>query len=259
MNAKFSGFSLIEMAFVLIIIGLVAGMTLPALKGMLDWQKATITTQNQEKILYALASYALQNKILPYAASPHSSRGIQDTEMKRRRGIIPYHDLGLPEAIAKDGYQRWFTYVVDDYYAVTPQLTAQIPSSIYPTPLRLCEKHTHLNSLNIKGLQTNVALVLISHGPQGRGAYPNPLSVPTQSSDEHQNATSENEIIDRPLSTNPNNPFSHKVLWITSKNLLALYGHAPCPSLVDVPQPSKNIFQPPQFPSQRDTLPKNTY
>lgn len=235
MRHKIPGFSLIEMAVVLIIIGLIGGITLPSLKAMLDWQKAAITAQNQEKILYALASYAIQNKTLPYAESPLSSQE-KAHKTTRRRGIVPYAALGLPESTAKDGYHHWFTYVVDDYYTVIPKIGSPMPLQ-QPTN-RLCEKQIHLNPLNIKGLQDSVAVVLISHGPQGRGAYPNPLKSEGLGSDEKQNATSETEIIDRPISQDPHNPFSHKVVWVTASNLLALYGHAPCPPIEGMPKPS---------------------
>lgn len=241
MTPKISGFSLIEMAIVLIIIGVMGGFTLPALKLMLDWQKGMTTAEHQEKILYALASYAVQHNILPYAADPNNPSGIQ--EKTRRRGIVPYADLGLPEAIAKDGYHRWFTYVVDDYYAVLPQWSAP-----QQRPSRLCEKIKHLNPLTIKGVPENVALALISHGSEGRGAYPL-VSLP-QGQDEAQNATSDKEIIDRPISQNPSNPFSHKVVWVTAKNLLALYGHAPCPPVEEVRLPA-NQFNPPQDPEKK--------
>jgi type II secretory pathway pseudopilin PulG len=224
MARNLPAFSLIEIAIVLIIIGLVSGMALPMLKSMIDWQKTTTTTQNQEKILYALASYAVQNKILPYAGDPETQQGKQDRG--RRRGIVPYADLGLPESAAKDGYHRWFTYVIDDHYATFPRISsgpvAQQPMS------RLCERGHHANPLTIKGFPEAIALALISHGPQGRGAYPNHLGNPPQGEDEIQNAASDTEIVDRPFSQDPLNPFSHKVVWVTPKNLMAIYARAPC-------------------------------
>ncbi len=106
MRYRISGFSLIEIAVVLIILGLIGGMAFPSLKAMLDWQKAATTAQNQEKILYALAGYAIKNKSLPYAANPLNPQERSQGIIRRRRGIVPYADLGLPEGMAKDGYQR---------------------------------------------------------------------------------------------------------------------------------------------------------
>lgn len=242
MRRNIPGFSLIEIAVVLIIIGLISGMALPAIITMLDWQKAATTAQNQEKILYALASYAIQNRSLPYAAKPINSYGKQDIETRRRRGIVPYTDLGLSENVAKDGYHHWITYVLDHDYATLPEkpqgkLLMERPKN------KLCEMpqsstYLHLNPLHIKGGQKNIALALISHGSKGRGAYPNPLESGLMGSDEKQNATSDKEIIDRPISQDPQNPFSHKVVWVTASNLLALYGRAPCPPIEDMPKPS---------------------
>jgi prepilin-type N-terminal cleavage/methylation domain-containing protein len=232
---KVPGFSLIEMAIVLIIIGLVAGMTLPTLRGMVDWQKGRVTANHQEQILYALASFAIQNKSLPYAADPLIPLGLntfgkEDKDNKQRRGIVPFASLGLPKAIACDGYQRWFTYVVDEHYAIMPKVEMQ-GGHAHTLENRLCEKRSPANPLKLKGngLETNIAFAIISHGPQGRGAYPNPLEKPPLGPDEHTNATSDRQIIDRPLSQDPSNPFSHLVVWVTPRNLLAIYGHSPCP------------------------------
>jgi len=222
MARKFHAFSLIETAIVLIIIGLVGGIALPTLKWAVEWQKETITAHHQEKILYALASYAVQNKMLPYAASPEMRSGRQ--EEGHRRGIVPYADLGLPESVARDGYRHWFTYLVDDHYAIAAQ-----PGASQSGIKRLCLKVRHPNPLRVKGMQGQIAIALISHGPQGRGAYPNPMAAPPQGEEEMQNATSHTEIVDRPISHNPLNPFSHKVAWATAQNLLAFYAHAPCP------------------------------
>jgi prepilin-type N-terminal cleavage/methylation domain-containing protein len=243
MRRDISGFSLIEIAIVLIIIGLISGMALPALISMRDWQKATTTAQNQEKILYALASYAIQNKSLPYAANPTNFYGKQDISTRRRRGIVPYADLGLPESVAKDGSHHWITYVVDHDYATLPE-KSHGKSPMQQLRNKLCEMpqsatYLHLNPLHIKDGQKHIALALISHGAEGRGAYPDPLGSGLMGSDEKQNATSDKEIIDRPISQDPQDPFSHKVVWVTASNLLATYGRSPCPPVEEMPTPSK--------------------
>jgi prepilin-type N-terminal cleavage/methylation domain-containing protein len=244
--SKIPGFSLLEMAIVLIIMGVIGSMTLPALKIMLDNQRAKTTAQRQELILYALASYANQYKILPYAADPTNPTGTEDKSTQRRRGIVPYAALGLPETIARDGYHNWFTYVVDDYFATMPEMS--IPGSVsHPLVNKLCQTYIHQNALYIKGLAENIAIALISHGPEGRGAYPNTLANPPRGKDEEQNATSDQEIIDRPMSLDPLDPFSHKVVWVTSRNLIAIYGHAPCPPPRElIPQSGKSRYELPQ-------------
>lgn len=249
MFRKISGFSLIEVSIVLIIIGVIGGLTFPIIKLMVDWQKTSTTAQNQEKILYALANYAAQKNILPYPADPRQSHGKQDI-LPRRRGIVPYADLGLPEATAKDGYHRWFTYVVDDYYGTNPVRNSQ---NILIKPMsKLCESDQDPNPLQTKvltvrfkkdtGPKITIALALISHGPEGRGAYPHHQNPTPLGEDEAVNTHSDTMICDRPFSQDLSHPFSHKVVWVTAKNLLAIYGRAPCPPIYT--RPETNQYQP---------------
>lgn len=238
------GFSLIEMALVLIILGVISGISLPAIQVMLNWQKAKTTALHQDQILYALASYANKNNFLPYAANPINQDGAQDRG--RRRGIVPFADLGLPVFIAKDGYQRWFTYVIDDFYGNQPKKAIAKPI-FEPLGNKLCKDHDLQNTLSIRGVPEKISVVLISHGPEGRGAYPNPSLNPPQGADEQQNSLSDQEIIDRPLSQDPLNPFSHKVVWVTARNLMAIYAHTPCPPNNDAkPQSEDTMFQIPR-------------
>ena len=237
MRARLKGFSLIEMAVVLMIIGLIGGMTLPALKIMLDWQKTTLTADRQEKILYAMANYVIQNKTLPYAADPADLRGKQDKENRRRRGIIPFYDLGLPESFAKDGHNHWFTYVVNDYYTYKYQTRSVNPMHVdihYGERLPQICLESPPQSLSVKlphrNITRNIALALISHGSEGRGAYPHASSNPPAGEDEKLNAASEVVVIERPLSKNPQNPFSHTVISASGPYLLAVYGHTMCPA-----------------------------
>ncbi|MBX9806052.1 MAG: prepilin-type N-terminal cleavage/methylation domain-containing protein [Alphaproteobacteria bacterium] len=242
MRRNLPGFSLIEMAVVLIIIGLIGGLTMPALKVMMEWQKASTTTQNQEKILFALSSYALQHKKLPYAGdfTGKSTPG-------RVQGIVPFGALGIPEALAKDGYHRWFTYKVDDVFAKTPtELIRQLGGN-------LCYLLNQNIQLTVKGGEkeassTKIAVALISHGPQGRGAYPNPSHPPPIGKDEELNTQSRDQVIDRPISYDPANPFSHKVVWVTAQNLLAIYGRAPCTRST----PEKTSYEAPVLPKKED-------
>lgn len=249
MFRKISGFSLIETAIVLIIIGIIGGMTFPIIKVMVDWQKTSTTAQNQEKILYALASYVTHWNALPYPADPRQSQGKQDV-LPRRRGIIPYADLGLPEATAKDGYNRWFTYVIDDHYG-TQSTKHSLTGNTKPKS-KLCEGSLDKNPLHAKLLtvkfkndmspKVTIAVAVISHGPEGRGAYPHAVNSPPLGEDEELNTHSDTTICDRPYNQDSSNPFSHKVVWVTAKNLLAIYGRSPCPPID--PTPHQNQYLP---------------
>lgn len=243
------------MAIVLIIMGLVSSFAFPVIKIMIDWQKTKTTALHQDQILYALASYANKNNFLPYAANPTLQTGDQDTSSRLRRGIVPYKNLGLPESIAKDGYHRWFTYVIDDFYGVPP-VRATSQSTFEPLKNRLC-KNRHFSAsqppLKIRNVPENIAVALISHGPEGRGSYPHLSSLQAQGIDERLNSTSDQEIIDQPLRQDPTNPFSHKVAWVTAKNLMAIYARSPCPPNNDeLPQSKDPIFEIPREERRED-------
>lgn len=148
---------------------------------------------------------------------------------------------------AKDGHHHWFTYVVNRHYA-TSSPGVYFPGSVsHPPSHRLCEKQdAPFLSVKSKGVSTNIAVAIISHGPQGRGAFPHPSAILAQGQDEIQNSASDTQIIDRPISQAPLNPFSHRVVWVTAKNLLALYGRSPCPPLEDYkPAPGGVRYQMP--------------
>jgi prepilin-type N-terminal cleavage/methylation domain-containing protein len=263
MKHKVSGFSLIEMAIVLVIVGLVGGIALPSLKIMIDRQNALTTTERQEKILYALAGYALQHGALPNAASADHLSGIEDKENQLCRGIVPYATLGLQESFAKDGYHHWFTYVVEKEYTKSPPGSAQDQHErsfcrfVLPTDkLANDQLMNPLSALKItldRGQTVAIAVAVISHGPEGRGAYPQLLNPPPQGEDEEKNTNSTTTLVDRFISQNPKNPFSHKIVWATPQNLMSVYGHAPCPPPKlpptvhrEGPQPGKGISSTPQ-------------
>jgi prepilin-type N-terminal cleavage/methylation domain-containing protein len=196
MNRKVSGFSLIEMAIVLVIIGLVGSIALPGLKVMVNRQKISTTAERQEKILYALASYALLNGSLPNAASPMHLSGEEDKAHQLCRGVVPYATLDLPESFAKEGYHHWFTYVVEKKYTEVPSGTPLTqnpiqheqsfcrlvknpdkPSETQPVKQQTIPQPALKISINDGHQVVSVAVAVISHGPEGRGA-PNSLTPP---------------------------------------------------------------------------------
>jgi len=265
MNRKAPGFSLIEMAIVLVIVGLVGGIALPGLKVMVDRQKTSTTTERQEKILYALAGYALQHGALPNAARPEHPSGVEDKASKLCRGIVPYATLGLHESFAKDGHHHWFTYVVEKEYTKNPPGSAQDQQERsfcrFVTPFdKPPEEQSQQPTLRItldQGQAVPVAVAVISHGPEGCGAPNSP--VPPQGEDEGKNTvqnTNDMPLVDRAYSKDPQHPFSHKVVWVTTSNLMAIYGRTPCPSPKLPPTihrggPQKGISQAPQTEAER--------
>lgn len=214
-----SGFTLLEMSVVLIIARLVLGMTAPLLTAFLERQKQGQTQKHQEQIFLTLASYVLRNGRLPEPADAASS-GESTTRTCGGgvcQGYVPYHTLGLPETLAKDGYHRWMLYAVPQSLTETNVLE----SSIVPfgEESRFCRvKRGDLEVLD----------------EQERSfAFENDLWAVALSSGEDQAS---------PLFSLKPTKGGH-VAAITRNNLMALYAHHPCSSQDDA-EPRKRDHAP---------------
>ena len=149
MNTQ-NGFSLIELAVVMMIMGLLLGGLLAPLGSRNQQQRLDIVESDLEAIKAALISYAVRHGRLPCpdteAESPIDLRdGLENNPAPERRcghaagivaapniaeqrkvvtGFLPYNDLGLGQY---DAYGNAYIYTVSLSYA-------DMPSSLDPTP-----------------------------------------------------------------------------------------------------------------------------
>ncbi|QLI80991.1 type II secretion system protein [Chitinibacter fontanus] len=120
---KQQGFSLAEMAIVLVIIGILLASGLGALSGQLATQRSVETKQMLERANEALLGFALANNHLPCPADPalantDATAGQEERQPAgdanayrcvRSYGDLPWRDLGLPEL---DAWGRRLKYAV---------------------------------------------------------------------------------------------------------------------------------------------------
>ncbi len=99
-----AGFSLLELAIVLLIVGLLLGGLIMPLSARMDQQKIDTTRQQLEQIRQALVGYALARDALPCPATPASDglAAATATGCTRQHGFIPAVTLGLPGALNRD-------------------------------------------------------------------------------------------------------------------------------------------------------------
>ncbi len=233
------GFSLLEIAIVLCIMGLMSGFGLSALTAYFKQQKIIKTEQHLHQITQALASYVLNHKRLPCAADPRAdlhTAGISDAH--RSIGCVPYKTLGLPEHVAKDGYHHWITYTVLPELTYSGLRHLMTPTSDEVAETVFCEvknSFAPIQILNQDGLSVIdtthqndfIAFVLISHGSEGQGSFDNNGNRrPTHHPDKAINAAEDFLFVDRPLPENPDR--GDTIRWVTRDNLMAYHAQKPC-------------------------------
>lgn len=128
---RFAGFTLVELAIVLLIIGILmsAGLSLATVKR--NAAQRDVTQTNQLAIKQALISFLGKYQRLPCpasaAASPITGAEAATASLcSNYYGIVPYQALGLDRSAALDGWENFITYVVSPV-SITPALATTTP------------------------------------------------------------------------------------------------------------------------------------
>lgn len=132
-----SGFSLVEMAMVLTIVGLLMAGLLPTLSSQLEQQRRAETTRHLADIEQALSGFALINGRLPCPTTEYNPGaalyGVEDASCPSptAEGYLPWKTLGIPETDAwgsrrfntGDAWIGYWRYRVDRNFATSFTLT----------------------------------------------------------------------------------------------------------------------------------------
>jgi len=204
------GFTLVEMAIVLVVMGLVMLTVLPALKTVRSASQLSLTQSNLRSLMLATATYIQANGCLPCPAIPGGTRekfgkvatinnaacGVCSWDTKTvEEGIPPFVSLGLPASIAHDGWGHWITMHIDTALTnpsstfvppTSPCTTQDVASNLYNCTVvgssvkGLCTTETSAKSSALSGVQVKTtgfggiqyaAVLFISHGTKGYGSY----------------------------------------------------------------------------------------
>jgi prepilin-type N-terminal cleavage/methylation domain-containing protein len=222
------GFTLVEMAIVLMILALLLGGLLPTLSGQVEQRRISETNKQLDEIKEALIGFAISNGRLPCPANGTIATGQSGAGMEvascttsaTAGGVLPWATLGVSET---DAWGRRFTY------RVTPDFADAVGTSTYggctpsPTPTQSSFALCSSGNLTVlskssggSNIATNVPAVVVSHGTNGYGAYTTAGStLPGASGDESENANNDNNFVSHDMTPT----FDDLVTWI-SPNIL---------------------------------------
>ena len=177
-----AGFTLIELAVVVFLIGLLATMGISALKAQLASAAISATKKKEETIKDALVAYLAKNRRLPCLAVDASggldaAAAVRTTSLPPPNcitnfGIVPYAELGLPKSAALDGWENFFSYAVSLKWTAT--FIPAIPCIPAAGANSTCDATSAFNAGNPGAITANTStavVVLVSHGANGAGAY----------------------------------------------------------------------------------------
>lgn len=234
---KSRGFTLIEMAMVMMIVGLLLAGLLPNLSAQMESRRINETRKQLEEIKEALIGFVIINGRLPCPADGLIPTGqlnagkeaktgtvCANITANRASGVIPWATLGINET---DAWGRRFTYSIASDFAddlgTNSHGTGCAPN---PAPTQASFALCSTGNLSVGASATNTAsitnqapAVIVSHGANGLGAYmPNGVKIPISgaSSDEASNENNNDDFVYHEATSD----FDDQVIWL-STNILS--------------------------------------
>lgn len=210
------GFTLVELAIVLIIVSLLTGGLMMSLSAQVQQRQRSETQQQLADIRDALLGYAASHSALdgkPYFPCPDTDGdGLENRNVNsctNASGQLPWSDLGLGN---QDAWGNRFDYRVHANFSnnatgFTLGATAT---------LRVCEQPACTVTLG-----SSLPLVVFSHGPNGLGAITSQnASLPAATgADEVENNNADATFVSHPPTPPGANEFDDLVIWL-SPNIL---------------------------------------
>lgn len=232
-----AGFTLVEMAIVLVIIGLLlAGLLMP-LSAQVESRRISETQKALDEINQALIGFAVANGRIPCPAtatiaSSTANAGIEAcnggtygncTQCASPAGVLPWATLGVSET---DSWGWRFTYRMTMLFGrsvpqssgfnCTPDTTPTKASFALCSPgdNNVCPSNAGCPAITIA---SSVPAVIVSHGKNGAGAYTTQGTQITVSADadEASNSDGNTDFV----SHTPTSSFDDIVTWLSPNTL----------------------------------------
>ncbi len=232
-RARLSGFTLIEMGVVIVLMGILMSLGLRTLRATQDSASLSETKSKQDRIKIALISFLRSNGRLPCPDVAAVPTGIEAAAgcgtAAQGYGVLPWASLGLAREAAVDGWSSFFTYrVATANPAGAAPATPLVPRA--PNAAQNWTKKTvagfnigsltsptsggflslQIDQRNTAGVMTTVAYnavaVVYSHGKTGGGAKTiagTTIAAPTGADELVNNNPALSRFIVREFTENP--------------------------------------------------------
>lgn len=190
------GFSLIEAAIALVVLGLLIGGLMTPIAAQIDRQNEKFTDQQLEMIQEALLGYAIINRRFPCPAADVNGIALVQGHLDcTKEGYLPWVDLGVGR---EDAWGRAFRYRAEDEYVDT------MTQFSYNSGLAIQAKlGVDYNLTVTTGGDSKVVAVIFSYGKDGNGELENANGTKTFTYD----------------STDAGVAFDDRLTWISAHTL----------------------------------------
>jgi prepilin-type N-terminal cleavage/methylation domain-containing protein len=163
------GFTLVELAVVLAIFGLLLSIMVIPLSTQVDQQRFADTERQLNAVREALLGFAIANGRLPCPANPGIASGTANAGMENKPGtgcaaadgVVPWATLGVPEL---DAWGWRLTY------RVTPTFADDAAAGMQASFLITDAGNIVVTDGSVN-IANGVPAVLVSHGKNGLGAF----------------------------------------------------------------------------------------
>lgn len=195
------GFTLVEMALVLLIVGLLAAVFLPATNTLLDNNRRKETRAKLEALEQSMVRFVMVNRRLPCPADGdlppgNANQGLElaaggaCTALALTNGVVPWRSLGVAQGDALDAWNTMISYRVwggagvagsltlpdgMNMQALDPTNAGAVNTWLATRGLRVCNAvacaPASAAELASKANGNGVAYVLVSHGANRFGGF----------------------------------------------------------------------------------------
>lgn len=226
------GFTIIELAVVLLVVSLLLGSILVPLGSQMKQRNKAETQRNLDEARQALIGYAMINGRLPrpaVSATDGNESGACATggaaDEAKCTGFIPWVTLGISPT---DAWGKLLRYSVNSNYAGGVSGTSSITTALFSSTTGQRIVQTRDAGGAVIAIATNVPAVVLSHGERNLGTSPDGTAFsdsPNANADEDVNAQGGGTnfywraVADSAAA--PGGEFDDQVIWIPGPQLFS--------------------------------------